>query len=233
MLHKETVTAGTLDLIRRLMDDAHLQQFYLVGGTALALMVGHRISIDIDLFTDKEFDTAQMVKYLSANYETELKSTGKNSITGFLEGIKFDLIAHQYPYVKPVINLEGIRMLSLYDIAAMKVNAIVGNGTRVKDFLDVHFLLKNITYEEMINAYLKKYPDVSANMARSSLLYHKDIDFTVPVTMIKDGLKWKEVDRSIRSAIAVYEKQEARKFIDKKRDAGQERDDDLDKGLSL
>jgi len=53
MLHKETVTAGTLDLIRRLMDDAHLQQFYLVGGTALALMLGHRISIDIDLFTDK------------------------------------------------------------------------------------------------------------------------------------------------------------------------------------
>lgn len=233
MLHKETVTAGTLDLIRRLMDDAHLQQFYLVGGTALALMLGHRISIDIDLFTDKEFDTAQMVKYLSANYETELKSTGKNSITGFLEGIKFDLIAHQYPYVKPVINLEGIRMLSLHDIAAMKVNAIVGNGTRVKDFLDVHFLLKNITYEEMINAYLKKYPDVSANMARSSLLYHKDIDFTVPVTMIKDGLKWKEVDRSIRSAIADYEKQEARKFIDKKRKASQERDDDLDKGLSL
>lgn len=83
MLHKETVTAGTLDLIHRLMDDAHLQQFYVVGGTALALMLGHRISIDIDLFTDKEFDTAQMVKYLSANYETELKSTGKNSITGF------------------------------------------------------------------------------------------------------------------------------------------------------
>ncbi len=233
MLHKETVTAGTLDLIRRLMDDAHLQQFYLVGGTALALMLGHRISIDIDLFTDKEFDTAQMMKYLSANYETELKSTGKNSITGFLEGIKFDLIAHQYPNVKPVINLEGIRMLSLHDIAAMKVNAIVGNGTRVKDFLDVHFLLKNITYKEMTNAYLKKYPDVSANMSRSSLLYHKDIDFTVPVTMIKDGLKWKEVDRSIRTAIADYEKQEARKFTDKKRDAGQERNDDLDQGLSL
>lgn len=233
MLHKETVTAGTLDLIHRLMGDAHLQQFYLVGGTALALMLGHRISIDIDLFTDEEFDTAQMMKHLSANYGTELNSTGKNSISGFLEGIKFDLIAHRYPYVKPVINLESIRMLSLHDIAAMKVNAIVGNGTRVKDFLDVHFLLKIITYEEMINAYLKKYPDVSANMARSSLLYHKDIDFTVPVTMIKDGLKWKEVDRSIRSAIAVYEKQEARKFIDKKRESGQDRDNDLDQGLSL
>ena len=223
MLHKETVTAGTLDLIHRLMDDANLQQFHLVGGTALALMLGHRISIDIDLFTDKEFDTAQMVKHLSANYETELKSTGKNSISGFLEGIKFDLIAHQYPYVKPVINLEGIRMLSLHDIAAMKVNAIVGNGTRIKDFLDVHFLLRNITYEEMINAYLKKYPDVSANMARSSLLYHKDIDFTIPVTMIKDGLKWKDVDKSMRSAIRVYEKQEA----------GQDRENDLDQGLSL
>lgn len=143
------------------------------------------------------------------------------------------MIAHQYPYVKPVINLDGIRMLSMHDIAAMKVNAIVGNGTRVKDFLDVHFLLKNITYEEMINAYLKKYPDVNANMARSSLLYHKDIDFTVPVTMIKDGLKWKEVDRSIRSAIADYEKQEARKFIDKKRKTGREKEDDLDQGLSL
>lgn len=113
MLHKETVTEGTLDLINRLMADEQLKDFYLEGGTALSLMIGHRISIDIDLFTDKNFDAPAMTEYLKSQYETEVRSLNKNSVSGFMEGIRFDLISHRYPHVKPIENIEGIRSHTL------------------------------------------------------------------------------------------------------------------------
>lgn len=207
MLHKETVTEGTLDLINRLMGDDRLKSFYLVGGTALALMIGHRISIDIDLFTDLEFDAPAIADYLKSNYRTDLNNISKNSVSGFIEDIKFDLISHRYAHVKPVLTIEGIRMLSLYDIAAMKVNAIVGNGTRIKDFLDIHYLLKEMTYRDIIEAYLKKYPNVNAGVARASLLYHNDIDFTTSITVIREEFKWKDIEKSIKGAIVSYEKE--------------------------
>lgn len=210
MLHKETVTAGTLDLINRLMEDDQLKTFYLVGGTALALMIGHRISIDIDLFTDKEFDANEAARYLKNNYDADLNSVSKNSVSGFIEDVKFDLISHIYPHVNPLLTIEGIRMLGLHDIAAMKVNAIVGNGTRIKDFLDVYYLLKEIPYQQILEAYLKKYPNVSAVVARASLLYYKDIDFTTSITLIKETLRWKDVEKNIKSSIAEYDKKNRR-----------------------
>lgn len=217
MLHKETVTEGTLDLINRLMQDDQLKSFYLVGGTALALIIGHRISIDIDLFTNQDFDALAMAEYLKKNYDTELRNVNKNSVSGFLEGIKFDIIAHRYPYVKPLIIIQQIRMLSLEDIAAMKINAIVGNGSRIKDFIDVYYLLKQLSYNQIIASYLIKYPDVSADIARASLLYHKDIDFTTSIVLLNDKIEWKDIEKDIRKAISAYDKQlEQDHFMQKK-----------------
>jgi len=205
LLHKETITGGTLDLIDRLMADSLLVKFYLVGGTALALMIGHRISIDIDLFTDEEFNAAEIAHYLQENYRTDINSISTNSVSGFIEDVKFDLISHRYIHVKPILIIEGIRMASLVDIAAMKINAIVGNGTRIKDFLDIYYLLQKMTYSEILEAYLKKYPDVNATVAKASLLYYVDIDFTISITLIKGALKWKDVEKSIKKAIKSHE----------------------------
>lgn len=82
MLHKETVDAGTLDLIKRLMGDTELKDFFLVGGTALSLQIGHRISIDIDLFSEKEFDTSRLKKYLEDNYQlSDSKLENREALT--------------------------------------------------------------------------------------------------------------------------------------------------------
>ncbi len=86
MLHKETVEASTLDLIYRLMADEDLNEFNLVGGTALALMVGHRISVDIDLFTDNPFDAERFGALLSAKYKVDNLETDKNTINCSLSG---------------------------------------------------------------------------------------------------------------------------------------------------
>jgi Nucleotidyl transferase AbiEii toxin, Type IV TA system len=212
MLHKETVTAGTLDLIHRLMADEHLQDFNLVGGTALALMLGHRISIDIDLFTDKEFNGDQLRSHLDHYYKAEFKSVRDNAITGFIEDVKFDLILHPYQKIMPSIKPEGIRMESLFDIAAMKINAIVGNGSRIKDFIDIHYLFKVLSCEQIINSYLKKYPDVYQEQAILSLRYHQDIDFTTAVTLIDGELKWKEIEKSILNGVAAFERTNKQKL---------------------
>ena len=125
MLHKETVAAETLDLINRLMADEDLQNFNLVGGTALALMTGHRISVDIDLFTDTAFDAKRLSSILSNKYRIENLETDSNTINCFIEDIKVDCIAHRYPWIQPVAVVEGIRLASMSDIAAMKFNAII------------------------------------------------------------------------------------------------------------
>lgn len=95
-------------------------------------------------------------------------------------------------------------MMSNQDISAMKINAIVNSGQRIKDFIDVHYLLKEISLDDMLNYYCQKYQNVDTNTARSSLLYHNDIDFTVPVLLMDKKLKWQEVQGSISKAVRGY-----------------------------
>ena len=206
MLHKETVHERTLDLIHRLMNDENLKDFYLVGGTALALMLGHRMSVDIDLFTITEFNGDQTAKHLSDNYNAVFKSFRNNYIAGYIEEIQIDMMVHKYPHVRPLFNAEGIRMSSLEDIAAMKINAIAGNGSRIKDFVDIHYLLKEMSYEQIIDAYSAKYPNINIKQARMSLLHFEDIDFTTKVVLMKDVFKWNEVKNSIKNASEQYDR---------------------------
>lgn len=203
MLHQETVAASTLDLIRRLMADARLQEFYLVGGTALSLTIGHRISDDIDLFTSKSFDAAKLAVHLKV-YKIENVQVAPNTVSGFIEDVKTDFIAHQYPLLKSIKTPEGIQMLDNEDIAAMKFNAIIQNGTRIKDFVDIYYLLERLPLRVLLDAYEKKYAVARVNrqMASQALLYDKDIDFSVPVNFIKDtGIKWPEIRQRLQQAI--------------------------------
>jgi len=119
MLHTETVEAGTLALIKRLSNDPAFKEFVLVGGTALSLQLGHRRSIDIDLFSAKPFDPKAMVDHLNASYQGKDTQTVGNAVFSHLQGVKVDLIAHQYPWVDPVTEIEGIRMASTKEIGAM------------------------------------------------------------------------------------------------------------------
>ena len=206
MLFKETVTAATLDLIAKLMRDPYLRNFYLVGGTALSLKIGHRKSIDIDLFTSYNFSSETVGDYMRRQYKADLTFLADNCVKGQINGVEFDFISHRYPILKSLETIDGIRMMSLEDIAAMKINAIVGSGKRIKDYIDIHYLLKKIDYGNMLKFYCAKYPNVTAEMASSSLLYHKDIDFNVPVMIYDTKLKWKDIETSITKAIHGYER---------------------------
>ena len=220
MLHEETVKPGTLDLINRLMQDQQLNEFYLVGGTALALRIGHRESIDIDLFRVSNFDSSKLADHFRENYDARITMQSGNSLKINLEGIDCDLVTHNYPFVKPPETIQGIRMMSLEDIAAMKMNAIVNSGQRLKDFIDVHYLLKDMTCEQLLDHYCSKYPNVDANMGRSSLLYHQDINFKVAVVLKDKTIGWKDMEKSITQSVRQYDKLlESRQLFEKMQQA--------------
>lgn len=176
MLHTETVTSATLDLIYKLQNDSALNGFFLVGGTALSLQIGHRISVDIDFFTRDHFDQVHLTEYLEKSYRFKLHYSAQNTLKGYIGEVLVDLWRHDYPYVMDPVGIEGVRMLSKQDIAAFKVNAITGSGTRAKDFVDIYFLLKEFSFSEIINFYNTKYVQRNDYHAVKSLVYFNDID---------------------------------------------------------
>lgn len=201
MLHTETVEAGTLALIKRLSNDPALKEFVLVGGTALALQLGHRKSIDIDLFSGKAFDSKAISRHLDAHYQGQQLGRTGNALFYKLQGIKVDVLTHQYPWIDPVKEIEGIRIASPKEIGAMKLHAIVENGRRVKDFIDMHFLLEKHSLEQLIEAYSAKYNESNPSIARNALLFHKEIDFGNLVDLMDRELDWSLIARRLRNAV--------------------------------
>lgn len=189
MLHKETVEKGTLDLIHKLMADEKLSSFNLVGGTALALKIGHRKSIDIDLFTVEDFNSQEISNHLSTNYNVTRIQTIPNGVFCIIDGIKLDLLTHKYPLVEDLETVEDIRTVSLKDIGAMKLNAIYNNGTRLKDFIDFHGLLEKFSFQELLQACEKKYQNINISMVKQSLIHHEDIDFAIPIDYVGTEIK--------------------------------------------
>ena len=116
-----------------------LDDFYLVGGTALALHLGHRISVDLDLFSNSEFDTQEMIQQLENKISiNKIIGEAKNSLNLVIDNVEVDILRHNYPLIEPVSIIDNIRLLSDKDIAALKLSAIARRGSK-KDFYDVYF----------------------------------------------------------------------------------------------
>ena len=176
MLHTATVEPGTLGLLNRLMAEPDLAPFNLVGGTALSLRIGHRLSYDLDLFGFPDALNIPLISSLLVDYgHAEVQTASKNIFSVWIEGIKVDFVRYQYGLLRPVSILEGIRLVSLEDIAAMKLAAVAGRG-RKRDFADIYFLLDHFSLPAMIDLYQEKYPDGNRFLLLKSLDYFEDAE---------------------------------------------------------
>ncbi len=197
MLYEQTVEKSTLELLNTLMADVSLSNFVLVGGTALTLQIGHRSSIDLDLFSSQSFDAEKLGDHLRTNYGFELDFISANTLKGEINHVQIDCIAHQYPWIEKPTLVGEIRLANLRDIAAMKLNAISGNGTRVKDFIDIAFLSSYISFKQMLKAYEQKYAS-NPVMPLKAIGYFNDINFNEPVSMVgKKPLNWKPIEKRL------------------------------------
>jgi len=198
MLQKQVVDTNTFNLLKRLQSIPELKNMRLVGGTALALQIGHRISVDLDLFGS--FDSSLPLEMLLVDFENVVK-TGSNRFMQFFEinGVKVDFVNYSYPWLQEPLIEDGITLASIEDIAAMKINAIINRGTK-KDFIDMAFLLEHFSLSHILDLYQKKYSVQDCQMALRSLTYFDDAESDVTPRMLttKD---WETIKTTLRSQV--------------------------------
>jgi hypothetical protein len=203
MLHKDPfiISPQTIQLIQQLQCLPELNHFYLVGGTSLALQLGHRNSIDIDLFTQNDFNDDDIFTLLNQNYTVKEVFRRKNTIISLINNIKTDFIKHAYPFILPPITEEGITFLSKEDIAAMKFHAIIQSGKRLKDFIDIYYLLQHFTMQQMMGFFSVKYTYSNPMIAMKAVNFFDEIDENIDPPKLIKPITLKQIKQRIQEAI--------------------------------
>jgi hypothetical protein len=202
MLHYETVDEGTLGLLKQLQSLSILSEMRLVGGTSLALQIGHRKSIDIDLFGNLSAAHDNLMDELKTIGEVVPLKNSKNIHSLLVNDIKVDIVNYEYEWLKNKITIDNIQLASIEDIAAMKLNAIIGRGSK-KDFIDLFFILKDYSLATLMEFYTKKYNDGSTFLVLKSLAYFEDADMEEMPFMF-NNIDWKTIKDNIKKAHADY-----------------------------
>ena len=171
----------------------------LVDGTALALQLGHRRSIDLDFFGAIDENAQTVFDELDTQFDVFLESQSKRITVFKINGIKVDIVNYPFQWLEPQIETDGVRMAGLKDIAAMKLEAIVNRGTK-KDFIDLFFLLQHFTMRQMLDFYLQKYPKGSVFNVIRSVVYFDDAEKYVMPDMLFP-LKWDDAKEYIRNVV--------------------------------
>lgn len=193
MLHLGTVKAETFRLLENLMQDEELSSFSLAGGTSLALLLGHRISIDLDLFTPAPFDAKELELHLIDKYDFKSSYLRGYTLKGMIGDVNIDCIRHDYQFIKNIVETENIRLYSSIDVAAMKLAAIADNGTRLKDFIDIACLSTQCSLSEMLHAYEMKFRNSNSLRAIKGLSYYDDINYNESIQIINGSYEWERI----------------------------------------
>ncbi len=183
-----------------------LQQFSLVGGTALALKFGHRISVDLDLFSHLPFDNNEIIAELESEFGDVFSlqlNREKFGVFCYINSIKVDIIKHPFALIKNLELLEGIRIYHTADIAAMKVNAILGRGKK-KDFWDIFELLHHYSLTDIIQFYYNKFPNQQLMIGiPHALTYFDDAEESEDPVSLK-GQTWESVKKFIQQKVSDF-----------------------------
>lgn len=184
----------------------------LVGGTALALQIGHRVSIDIDLFSDEKNNYDAILQELYEKFgkqfekAREIQSPMGKGVAVFINQIKTDILDWHVKFIRTPFIDENIRMAHLEDIIPMKFNAFLGPVQYVryekKDYIDIAILLKEFGLEKMIELYQEKYPheSMSSRLLIEGLQLHEMADKKVMPKTLK-GITWDDTKKQIEKSI--------------------------------
>ena len=201
MLFLDAIEPQTLSLLKRLQALPGLADTRLVGGTALALQLGHRISVDLDIFGKWNYaeDLRSMFSVIG-NTEKESGTPDGKMAFFYIDGVKVDCVSYDmYKWLEPPVEVDGVRLAGVKDIAAMKVNAITNRGTR-KDFVDMARLLDDYLIEDIFAWYREKYPEANPALAMRSLSYFVDAE-TMPMPKMLIPFDWEVSKDRIRAAV--------------------------------
>jgi predicted nucleotidyltransferase component of viral defense system len=199
-MFNKTLLPDTLRAIQLISHLPIIQGAYLAGGTALALQIGHRISVDLDFFTPDEFDENSLSIELQQFPAFKLENKAWRTIMGKIGETKFSIFYYKNPLIDKTVNYEGINLASKKDIAAMKINALESRGSQ-RDFIDIYFLSKHYKLEEMFNFYNLKYGILDAKLYSilRGLDYFEDAENLSEIPTMIQPISWEKVKKFFHS----------------------------------
>lgn len=200
-MYQEVINAKTKRVLETIDKIKEIGNFYLAGGTALALQLGHRKSIDLDWFSQKEFDVGILKKDLSSFGDLKIDSEDKQTLNCRLDDVKISFFVYSYKILFPLVDFNKIKLADEHDIACMKIDTISSRGAK-KDFIDLYFLLEKYRLEELLNLFDKKYAGIKYNRFHllKSLTYFDDAESEPMPEMLKN-ISWEEIKDEIKKKV--------------------------------
>lgn len=187
-----------------LLDD----EWYLAGGTALALQIGHRDSVDFDFFIDSDFYTSVLFERLRGifeDYDIVKIQDEKNTLTIILDDeIKLSFSTYKYKLLKSIIVEKYLRLASIKDIACMKLSAVVSRATQ-KDYVDLYFILQKISLDTLLKDAKVKFSELDTNLILKSLIYFEDINNEKIYFKNNKEINFEEVKKYLQNTVVQYE----------------------------
>jgi predicted nucleotidyltransferase component of viral defense system len=177
-LYQEILPPATANALKKISKLDFMDQFYLAGGTSLAMQLGHRLSEDLDFFSQNNFDQDRIIREISKLGKFELFQNAKQAIDGSLDGVKISFLAYPYPLLTPIVQSSELKIAHFADIACMKLDAVSSRGTK-RDFIDIYFLAqKKLKLVKMFELFQKKFKNVKHNLVhiKKSLTYFADAE---------------------------------------------------------
>lgn len=195
-MYKEAINKPTERVLAKITDTVK-GNFYLAGGTALAIQLGHRLSIDLDWFSAKDFSRDALRENLSQLGRFEITEEEVGTLHGLLDGVRISFLRYAYPLLFPLVEFEGVQLADERDIAAMKLDAVSSRGSK-KDFIDIYFLLEKYSLSELLMIFEKKYAGIKFNKLHilKSLSYFDNAE-NEPMPIMLKSVSWEEVKKKV------------------------------------
>ncbi len=172
-----------------------IKNFYLAGGTGLALHLGHRKSLDFDFFTKNSFKPEIIIKKISKMGEFSLTSKDTGTLHGLFNNIRVTFLYYPYPVLFSTKEFVNVKVAGIFDIGCMKLDTISRRGSK-KDFIDLYFICQEIKFDKLLDIFVKKYRDIDFNMVHvlKSLCYFKEAE-KQPMPEMIDNVSWTRVKK--------------------------------------
>jgi len=200
-MSQEIISRETKDSLEILKKSGLLNDFYLAGGTALALQIKHRLSDDLDFFTQKEFNPEILIQKIKGLANFSVEKIEELTLIGIFNKTKISFLEYNYPLLRPLKEIEGTNVADVADIGCMKLSAICSRSAK-KDFIDLFFITKQIPLKELLILFQTKYAEIDFNQAHvlKSLTYFIDAENDSMPEMITPA-SWNEVKKELEKAI--------------------------------
>jgi hypothetical protein len=202
-MYPQTLYPKTKQVLDKLKKLSILKDFYLAGGTALALQIGHRRSVDLDFFT-KKFPKRDLLLQELRPLNPSVSQEAPGTMDLLINNVKVSFLEYKYPLLQPLVNYREINLANTIDIACMKLSAVSSRGSK-KDFVDLYVILQKYELNKLINDFEEKYKGADYQKVHilKSLIFFDDADEEPELDYIKN-IKWEAVKTSIENKVKNY-----------------------------